>query len=166
MRQRLFDVYRRELRPMPGIPEVLDALRVPYCVASSSMLDRLSLSLEVTGLLARFTPHLFSAIMVAQGKPAPDLFLHAAERMGVAPAACLVIEDSAPGIEAAQRAGMRVFGFLGGAHARRPGYRDNLAALAPEVLFDDMRLLPALIGSGRSSADVPAGVDRRPVSEA
>jgi HAD superfamily hydrolase (TIGR01509 family) len=166
MRQRLFDVYRRELQPMPGIPGVLDALTIPYCVASSSMLDRLNLSLEVTGLLPRFSPHLFSATMVAQGKPAPDLFLHAAERMGVAPAACLVIEDSAPGIEAAQRAGMRVFGFLGGGHARRPGYRDNLAALAPEVLFDDMRQLPGLIGSGRPSAGAPAGADKRPGTEA
>jgi HAD superfamily hydrolase (TIGR01509 family) len=159
MRQQLFDVYRRELKPMPGIPEVLGELTTPYCVASSSMLDRLTLSLEVTGLLPRFAPHLFSASMVAQGKPAPDLFLHAAERMGMPAAACLVIEDSAAGIEAAQRAGMRVFGFLGGGHARRPGYRDNLAALGPEVLFDDMHQLPRLIGPGRSSAGVPAGAD-------
>jgi HAD superfamily hydrolase (TIGR01509 family) len=157
MRQQLFEVYRQELKPMPGVPAVLDELTIPYCVASSSMLDRLRLSLEVTGLLPRFDPHLFSATMVEQGKPAPDLFLHAAERMGVPPAACLVIEDSAPGIEAAQRAGMRVFGFLGGGHARRPGYRDKLAALAPEVLFDDMRQLPGLIDAAPSTASAAAG---------
>jgi HAD superfamily hydrolase (TIGR01509 family) len=145
MRLRLFDLYHRELRPMPGIGEALDALTIPYCVASSSLSERLRISLKVTGLLPRFSPHLFSATMVTNGKPAPDLFLHAAAQMGVAPSGCLVIEDSGPGIEAARHAGMRVFGFVGGNHARRPGYRENLAALAPDLLFDDLRRLPDLI---------------------
>ena len=145
MRVRLFDVYRQELRPMPGIVETLDKLTMPYCVASSSLPDRIRLSLEVTGLLPRFDPHLFSATMVAKGKPEPDLFLYAARQMGVPPEACLVIEDTAPGITAAQRAGMTVFAFTGGGHARGPSYRRNLEALSPAVLFDDMRRLPALI---------------------
>ena len=123
----------------------LDELTIPYCVASSSLPDRIRLSLEVTGLLPRFDPHLFSATMVAKGKPEPDLFLYAARQMGFPPEACLVIEDTAPGITAAQRAGMMVFAFTGGGHARGPDYRQNLGALSPATLFDDMRQLPALI---------------------
>ena len=85
MRLRLFEVYRQELKPMPGIVEALDKLTIPYCVASSSLPDRIRLSLEVTGLLPRFDPHLFSATMVAKGKPEPDLFLYAARQMGTPP---------------------------------------------------------------------------------
>ena len=145
MRERLFAAYRQELKAMPGIIQALDSLTLPYCVASSSLPDRIRLSLEVTGLLPRFDPHLFSATMVAKGKPEPDLFLHAARQMGTAPEACLVIEDTAPGIMAAQRAGMTVFAFTGGGHARGPDYRQNLEALSPALLFDDIRQLPALI---------------------
>ena len=150
MRVRLFDVYRQELRPMPGIVETLDKLTMPYCVASSSLPDRIRLSLEVTGLLPRFDPHLFSATMVAKGKPEPDLFLYAARQMGTPPEACLVIEDTAPGITAAQRAGMTVFAFTGGGHASGAGYRRNLEALSPALLFGDMRQLPALIERRRA----------------
>ena len=158
MRLRLFGLYRRELSAMPGVADALDRLRVPFCVASSSQPDRIRISLEVVGLLPRFEARLFSAAMVAQGKPAPDLFLYAAQQMGVPPGYCLVIEDSAPGIEAAQRAGMRVFGFLGGGHAGRPGYRERLAVLAPERLFDDMRRLPDMIAeSSKAAGAVDAG---------
>ena len=153
MRLLLFELYRRELTPIPGIAATLDRLAIPRCVASSSQMERLRLSLDVTGLLSRFVPHLFSATMVAQGKPAPDLFLHVAARMAVAPEACLVVEDSAAGIEAAQRAGMRVFAFVGGSHARSAAYRGKLEALAPDLIFDEISQLPALIAS-----DVP----RRP----
>jgi HAD superfamily hydrolase (TIGR01509 family) len=152
MRLTLFDHYRRELKPIPGIVEALDRLTIPYCVASSSLPERIRISLEVTGLLSRFAPNIFSADMVRRGKPAPDLFLHAAKRMGVEPAACLVIEDSAPGISAALSAGMRVFAFLGGSHARWTGYRERLARLAPDRLFNDMRNLPDLIEEASSSA--------------
>ena len=147
MRLHLFEVYRQELAPIPGIVATLDRLTIPRCVASSSQIERLRFSLEVTGLLSRFTPHLFSASMVAQGKPAPDLFLHVAERMAVSPAACLVVEDSAAGVEAARRAGMAVFAFVGGSHARSASYRTKLAALAPDLVFDDISLLPQLIES-------------------
>ena len=145
MRISLFERYRRELAPMTGIFETLDRLTIPYCVASSSLPERIRISLEVTGLLPRFAPHIFSAAMVSQGKPAPDLFLYSAGEMGVTPDSCLVIEDSAPGIAAALRAGMRVFAFVGGSHARHLGYREQLAALRPELLFDDMRDLPGFL---------------------
>jgi len=157
MRERLFERFRRELKPVAGIAEVLDRLDVPFCVASSSLPERITLSLEVTGLLPRFAGRIFSVAMVPRGKPAPDLYLHAARTMGVAPGRCLVIEDSAPGVLAARAAGMRVFGFLGGSHAGQPGYREKLASLAPDLLFDDMRELPGLLtrmaaaaGAGRA----------------
>ena len=145
MRARLFESYRRELKAVPGVIEALDELTVPYCVASSSLPERIHLSLEVTGLLSRFGSHIFSAAMVRHGKPAPDLFLHAADEMGVPGDACIVIEDSAPGIVAARNAGMRVFAFAGGSHARQHGFRERLAELKPDRLFADMRELPALI---------------------
>jgi HAD superfamily hydrolase (TIGR01509 family) len=138
MRQKLFTVFRKELRPIPGILEVLRFLELPICVASSSQLDRIRLALNVTGLLPAFKPHIFSASMVAHGKPAPDLFLYAAERMQIAPQLCLVIEDSPAGIEAAQRAGMAVIGFTGGGHAKTDSHRKALEALHPLTVVDDM----------------------------
>lgn len=155
MRESLFERFRRELKPIAGIAEVLDQLATPYCVASSSLPERITLSLEVTGLLPRFSGRIFSATMVPRGKPAPDLYLHAAKTMGVTPEACLVIEDSPPGIRAAQAAGMKVFGFLGGGHAKQPGYRERLMGCAPNLLFDDMRELPALLGQAGSGASDP-----------
>jgi beta-phosphoglucomutase-like phosphatase (HAD superfamily) len=89
---------------------------------------------------------------VERGKPAPDLFLHAARDMGVQPDECLVIEDSPAGVEAANAAGMRVFGFTGGSHALAGGLAAALALLEPDAVFDDMRLLPSLVaasGKGR-----------------
>jgi HAD superfamily hydrolase (TIGR01509 family) len=145
MRARLFDSYRSELKAMPGIAEALDRLSIPYCVASSSLPERIRISLEVTGLLPRFGSNIFSATMVREGKPAPDLFLHAALQMGVAADACLVIEDSEPGIAAALKASMRVFAFTGGSHARHPTFGKRLAALGPDCVFEDMRELPDFI---------------------
>ena len=101
---------------MPGITEVLAGLSDKICVASSSSPERLRHTLGIAGFYERFHPHIFSATMVARGKPAPDLFLLAAERMGVSPPRCVVIEDSAPGVEAAVAAGMTAIGFTGGSH--------------------------------------------------
>jgi HAD superfamily hydrolase (TIGR01509 family) len=155
MRVRLHDSFRRELKPMPGIVAALDAIDLPCCVASSSQMDRVRLALDVAGLRSRFEPNLFSASMVARGKPAPDLFLHAAEAMGADPVDCVVVEDSPSGVEAAQRAGMSVFAFAGGAHARRAAHRDALKALKPLLIFDDMRRLPEhlmlQVGTGNES---------------
>jgi HAD superfamily hydrolase (TIGR01509 family) len=146
MRLQLYALFRRELRPIRGIEEALDGLALTRCVASSSQLERIRLSLEVTGLLSRLEPYLFSATMVARGKPAPDLFLHAAGRMGAEPGRCLVIEDSAAGVTAAKAAGMRVFAFIGGGHAQGSAHRARLEALAPDVIFGEMAALPALVG--------------------
>jgi HAD superfamily hydrolase (TIGR01509 family) len=139
-----------ELGPVPHVAGILAGLDRPRCVASSSGLARVRLSLQVTGLAPYFGEHVYSAEMVARGKPEPDLFLHAAQSMGHTPGDCLVIEDSPFGILAARAAGMEVWGFTGGSHyhGREDAGRDLLEAGAHR-LFDDMRTLePALAGSG------------------
>lgn len=140
--------YRRALRPIPGIGEALRELALPVCVASSSAPAQIRLGLGIAGLLEFFDPHLFSAAMVARGKPAPDLFLHAAERMGAAPRRCLVIEDSPAGVQAARAAGMTVIGFCGGSHCR-PGHGRRLLADGAARVIEDMRNLPATIARAR-----------------
>jgi HAD superfamily hydrolase (TIGR01509 family) len=137
IRTDLYARFRAELKPIEGIAATIDALGIPCCVASSSQVERIRLSLSVTGLLDKL-PNIFSATMVKHGKPAPDLFLHAAREMHVDPADCLVIEDSPAGIEAAKAAGMTVFAFTGGSHANFAGYRAELDRLSPEVVFDAM----------------------------
>lgn len=112
----LFDAFRRGLKPIDGVPELLTRLAIPKCVASSSAPARLTLSLDVTGLAPKFGANVFDASMVKRGKPAPDLFLYCAERMGVAPSRTLVVEDSVSGIASAVAAGMTAWGFAGGAH--------------------------------------------------
>lgn len=145
MRVDLMRRFREELKPMPGISEMLPRLGIPFCVASSGTLDRIRYALDVTGLLSLLEPHLFSAAMVAHGKPAPDLFLYAAAAMHVEPAHCLVVEDSPAGIEAARAAGMAVFAFTGGSHAGNPALKVRLASMQPDSIFADMLQLPDLI---------------------
>ena len=146
MRTALHAAFRAELRPIAHVAEALDALPVPFCVASSSQPERVELSLSVTGLWPRFAGRAFSATMVANGKPAPDLFLLAAETLGCPPAACLVVEDSPAGIQAAKAAGMKVVAFTGGSHADTEEHRARVADLGPDAVIADMRLLPALVG--------------------
>lgn len=136
------DTFRRELRPVDGIDEALDAVATPTCVASSGTHEKMRFTLGLTGLWTRFEGRIFSATEVAHGKPAPDLFLHAAARMGVAPAECAVVEDSRFGVAAARAAGMRAFGYAGGVTPA-----DQLEG--PEtVVFADMRELPRLLAEG------------------
>ena len=104
--------FAAELKPVPGVLEALDQINLPTCVASSGSHDKMRFTLGLTGLYERFAGRIFSVHDVARGKPAPDLFLYAAARMGVAPEACAVVEDSQYGIEAARAAGMRPFGLI------------------------------------------------------
>ena len=149
MRKTLYARFREELQPIENIRQVVEALPVSCCVASSSQPERIRLSLSVTGLIDCFEPNIFSASMVRNGKPAPDLFLHASEVMGVPPDACVVIEDSPAGVMAAQAAGMRVCAFAGGSHARTGRHRAALSVLKPDVLFDDMRELLQFVGNAQ-----------------
>jgi HAD superfamily hydrolase (TIGR01509 family) len=143
----LAGLYATDLRPIAHVSGTLAAIDLPVCVASSSMPDKLHQGLMLTGLHARFAPHIFSASQVRRGKPAPDLFLFAAERMGgTAPAGCLVVEDSVAGVVAAVAAGMRVLGFVGGSHCG-PDHADALRRVGAAATFDDMRRLPSLLAS-------------------
>jgi HAD superfamily hydrolase (TIGR01509 family) len=146
IRSELFARFRAELAPIPGVRDALDVMPQRRCVASSSKPERIRLSLQVTGLLDLLEPNIYSATMVRRGKPAPDLFLFAADAMGAAPADCIVVEDSPAGIEAAKAAGMRVLAFAGGSHARAGDLKRAFARLAPDAVFDDMRQLPSLLG--------------------
>lgn len=128
-----------ELKPVPGIEIALDSIGLPYCVASNGSIEKMRMTLEATGLLARFQGRLFSASSVARAKPAPDVFLHAAEKSGVLPSACLVIEDTPTGVGAGIAAGMRVLGYC----ARTPAQR--LIEAGAHRAFSDMASLPALL---------------------
>ncbi|MGP9818691.1 HAD-IA family hydrolase [Salinarimonas sp. NSM] len=103
--------------PMPGVRAAVAGIALPRAVASNSPLARLRRSLARADLLDLFAPHVYAAEMVARPKPAPDLYRHAARALGVAPDACLVVEDNRRGVRAARAAGMRVLAFLGGGHA-------------------------------------------------
>lgn len=141
-RERLFARMEAELKPMPGVAEVLGAMRVPFCLATSSSPRRLALSLGATGLAHHFGGRCFTASEVPKGKPAPDLFLHAAARMDVAPERCLVIEDSELGVRAGLAAGMEVWHFTGGCHVQA-GYRLP-GTLAPQRVVAGMPELGAV----------------------
>lgn len=141
----IFRLFAASLEATPHIDEALAAIMMPVCVASSGPPEKISTSLNHVGLYDRFAPHIFSAVQVTNGKPAPDLFLFAAEQMKTAPARCVVIEDSVAGVTGALAAGMVVFGYHGGSHCR-PDTAKTLRAAGAAVTFDDMRQLPDLIG--------------------
>ncbi len=139
----LHDAFEAELTEIDGIGHLLDVLvaaEVPTCVASSGSHERIERTLGITGLHDHFSGRIFSALEVEHGKPAPDLFLHAAETMGFAPAGCVVIEDSAYGVEAGVAAGMRVLGYGGGMAPE-----ESLRAAGAEV-FGHMSEVPGLLG--------------------
>lgn len=131
-----------QLRPVPGIEEALAQIAIPWCVASNGAPEKMRLTLGLTGLLPRFEGKLFSVAEVARPKPAPDVFLHAASRSGVAPCDCAVVEDTPTGVEAAASAGMTVLGYA----ALTPAHR--LRAAGAHHVFDRMADLPRLLSSG------------------
>jgi HAD superfamily hydrolase (TIGR01509 family) len=135
--------FRTELRVLPHVTHALTWLRGPKCVASSSTPERVRVSLEVTGLI-RFFDHLFSASQVPHGKPAPDLFLHAARTVGVAASECIVVEDSPNGVAAATAAGMTPIGFVGGSHASAD-LAAQLSAAGARTIISDMRALKSTV---------------------
>jgi len=136
-----------ELSEIAGIKELLEAHEGPRAVASSSRLQRLVHKLQHTGLYDYFAPHIYSGEQVENGKPAPDLFLYAAGRLGVEPATTLVIEDSSNGVKAGLAAGMTVWGFVGGGHSHNRHAAQLTAAGAHRIVgsHDD---LAGLLGSG------------------
>jgi HAD superfamily hydrolase (TIGR01509 family) len=140
-RQHLHAAFHEALQPVPGVVEAIDRITVPTCVASSGTHEKLRLTLGLTGLHDRFVGRIFSTTEVENGKPAPDLFLHAARRMDADPATCLVVEDSRSGVEAARAAGMRALGYAGGLTPA-----EWLEGPATTV-FTDMADLPGLVAA-------------------
>ena len=146
-RARANKVFDAELEAIAGVDAVLMDNAQRRCVASSSSPARIRRSLKTTGLYSHFKDDaIFSAVMVKNGKPAPDLFLYAAEAMGVAPADCIVIEDSRAGVQAGVAAGMTVLGFVGASHIR-DGHANRLREIGTHHIFDDMSALPGLLGA-------------------
>lgn len=135
------EAFDRDLVAVPGVVEAIDALKVPSCVASSGSHAKIRRSLTLTGLLTRFDGRIFSAEDVREGKPAPDLFLHAAAQLDVQPERCIVVEDSRFGVQAARTAGMRVLGYAGGLTPA-----EWLEAEGATV-FTDMGALPGLLSA-------------------
>ena len=132
------DRFARELEPVPGVVGALERIALPACVASSGPHHKMAVTLRRAGLWERFEGRIFSATEVPRGKPAPDLFLHAARAMGFAPESTAVVEDSVPGVAAARAAGMRALAFA------RHSDAGELAAAGGEP-FSDMAELPGLL---------------------
>jgi HAD superfamily hydrolase (TIGR01509 family) len=142
LQARTFAAFKTELRAMPGIEQALDALDaagLPYCVASSGDHEKMNTTLGITGLLPRFAGRIFSVTQVARGKPAPDVYLFAARQLGAEPTACVVVEDTPPGVQAGAAAGMTVFGFS----AHTP--EQKLRAAGAQRTFDDLRQLFSML---------------------
>ena len=137
-RYRSFKVFREQIQPVKGIPQVLKQLEIPFCVASSGPPEKIQLNLKHTGLLPFFEDNIFSCYTVNKWKPEPDVFLWAAKAMGFHPKDCVVVEDSLTGIKAAKAGGFDVFGFS--AH----DYNNELETEAT-LTFDDMDLLLELL---------------------
>jgi len=143
--QREDEAYARGLEPLPGVRDAILSLDLPRCVASSSLPERISASLVVTKLDDLFPARMrFSTVLVAHGKPAPDIFLHAAREMGEAAGSCIVVEDSFAGVTGAVAARMRVIGFAGGRHCGKDHAR-RLEAAGADTVIAEMRLLPQAV---------------------
>jgi HAD superfamily hydrolase (TIGR01509 family) len=137
-------LFADSLQPTPGIVDFLGQLQLPRCVASSSSMERIEFSLDVTRLRSYFGDAIYSSSMVKRGKPAPDLFLHAAEKMGADPRRCVVIEDSPFGIEGAVAAGMTAIGYTGGSHSYE-GHVEKLLDKGAKAVYSDWNRIAAFI---------------------
>lgn len=136
-RARVAELFDSQLKPMPGVHEMLESLDCPICIASSGPMAKIRRSLSVSQLAPFFGSHVFSSYDVGTWKPDPGLFLHAASTMGFASEQCAVVEDSPPGIEAALTANMSP--FLYSPHDSSNSFPAGV------VQFSDMRNLPALL---------------------
>ena len=157
LRQRTDAALREQVVPVPGVPEMLEDIGLPYCVASSGDHEKIRLTLGATGLLGKFTDRIYSVVDVENPKPAPDVFLHAARQMGVEPAECVVIEDTPTGVIAGVAAGMYVLGFC----AHTPAAR--LKEAGAHAVFGEMRLLAELLEEAAHpsiAADAPQAAPR------
>jgi HAD superfamily hydrolase (TIGR01509 family) len=140
------ELFQDHLKEIPGISLFLQQSRVPMAIASGSEFDRLEYTLRLTNLYDRFMPHIYSSSLVAKGKPAPDIFLYAADKLNVRPEDCLVIEDSENGVRAGRAAGMAVFGFTGGSHVPdKAAHEKRLLELGAERVLHEIDGLLAFL---------------------
>ncbi|WP_322047899.1 HAD family phosphatase [Paraburkholderia sp. J67] len=140
----------------PGVSAALDAISLNKACASNSYTAVVRRVLARTGLTRFFGERIYCADTVAKPKPAPDVYLAAAQGLGVAPQACVVVEDSVTGVSAARAAGMTVLGFVGGAHVGGDAHALELREVGAQTVFDDMRMLPALVADWIQKAQARA----------
>ncbi|HYH54567.1 MAG TPA: HAD family hydrolase [Solirubrobacterales bacterium] len=136
------EAFRSELRPVAGVLDALEEIELPTCIASSGSLEKMRFTVGLTGLWDRFAGRIYSGDEVPRGKPAPDLFLHAAACMGAEPSRCVVVEDSPFGVAGARAAGMSVLGYA------PDGSGERLAHEGART-FKSMKDLPGLLGPSR-----------------
>ncbi|MFH6936633.1 HAD family hydrolase [Flavobacterium sp. FlaQc-30] len=137
-RQRSFDAFKTQVKPMEGVLEFINKLKIPYCVASSGPVEKICLNLEVAGLLDKFENKLFSSYQIGSWKPEPGIFLHAAKEMGFDVKDCIVIEDSVAGVRAGIDGGFKVYGFAN-------GYNDNDLEKEGAILFRSYQELAVIL---------------------
>lgn len=138
-RVRLYEEFRKGVQPIAGVKDLLENLKLPYCVASSGPREKIELNLGLTGLIEFFDEsRIFSSYDIDSWKPDPEIFLHAASTMGFSPSECVVIEDSLAGIEAARTGGFRVYGLTN-------GYNQQELTDQGAIVFDEMKALTQLL---------------------
>jgi len=138
-RERSFEAFRTQVKPMEGVVEFIDQLKISYCVASSGPVDKIRLNLEVAGLLDKFEGKIFSSYQIKSWKPEPGIFLHAAKEMGFDVKDCIVVEDSKAGVKAGINGGFKVYGFAN-------GYNNEDLENEGAILFHSFEELSGLIG--------------------
>lgn len=143
LHKRVWPRMEAELQPIQGVKGLVSKFEGPVAVASSAPFERLKRKLTIANLFETFDPHIYSVDHVQNGKPSPDLFLYAAEKLGIAPERCMVIEDSVNGILAARKANMLAIGFVGGGHADN-GLRTRLTEAGANTVFDNHTEIGAL----------------------
>jgi HAD superfamily hydrolase (TIGR01509 family) len=145
LRQEVIRSFSQDLKEIKGVAKAVAELKaIDKCIASGSTVERNTHALKKVGLYPFFEGAIYCSYDVPAGKPAPDIFLYAAEKHGANPARCLVIEDSVYGVQAARAAGMTVFAFQGASHIT-PTWQQRVIEAKPDVLFDDMSLLPKIV---------------------
>lgn len=145
-KQKKLENFKKYLKSTKGIEEVLGSINLPMAVASGGSTEKLNYTLELLKLKPFFNGNIFSSDLVEHGKPSPDVFLYAADKLGVNPKRCLVIEDGISGIKGAKEAGMSVYAFTGGSHINED-LKNRVKELSPDVIFDDMLKLLDIIKS-------------------
>lgn len=160
--RRTVEAAARNAPMVDGVEAALAAVSLTKACASNSYTEYVEAVLARTGLAHFFGDRLFCADRVARPKPAPDVYLAAADTLGIVPPACLVVEDSVAGVAAASAAGMTTLGFVGGGHATHQ-HVEALAAAGARHVFDDMRRLPAIVDRwlGAGDAFVRASTDMK-----